>query len=228
MKPLISFIALAVALNVQSQTPPKVQIGLTLSPDIGFRTLQNNDGSSSSDLVIESRNQFEVPKISYTMGVNARINFTQKFGLETGIHYSNKGYGLNYEGFVFEGDITWGECLSYRYNYHYIDVPIKANFTFGNKKLKFIAGAGLTANFFLHETIVQSYQDQTHKQSSEANNNSFNLSPTVSFGIDYQISDKLHLRLEPTFKYQALKLIDAPVTGHLYTTGIHTTCYWGF
>lgn len=37
----------------------------------------------------------------------------------------------------------------------------------------------------------------------------------------------MNLRIEPTFSYGLLKIIDAPVTGYLYSGGINIGYYFG-
>ena len=70
----------------------RLQFGLNISPDYSFRTLKNNDGSASSNIVIQSRNNNEIYKLGFTMGLNVRFDCSQSIGLETGIQFSNKGY----------------------------------------------------------------------------------------------------------------------------------------
>jgi hypothetical protein len=49
----------------------------------------------------------------------------------------------------------------------------------------------------------------------------------MSVGIDYRINEKMNLRIEPTFRYGVLKIIDTPVTGYLYSGGINVVYYYG-
>ena len=57
--------------------------------------------------------------------------------------------------------------------------------------------------------------------------NKVNISPSVSAGIDYRINDRHHLRIEPTFRYGVLKIIDEPITGYLYSGGLNIGYYFG-
>ncbi len=70
----------------------RVQIGINISPDICFRTLKNNDGSSRSDIFMKLSNENETVKVGYTAGLNVCLNIKKFVGIETGIQYSNKGY----------------------------------------------------------------------------------------------------------------------------------------
>ena len=113
----------------------RVQIGINFSPDFCFRTLKNNDGSSSSDQVIDQRNEGETVKSGYTAGLNVCFSIKKFLGLETGIQYSNKGYQTQKQDLFFAqaepGLPTQSKLI---YDFHCIDISVKANFTFGKKK----------------------------------------------------------------------------------------------
>ena len=104
MKQLLILATTLVSLTVLGQgTNPtqKILIGFNFSPDFSSRTLKNNDGSSSSDLVIKSRKDIEIAKFGYTTGLNVCFNFSQLVGFETGIQFSNKGYKTKDQDLVY-------------------------------------------------------------------------------------------------------------------------------
>ncbi len=247
------FLFLSIGTTVFAQEQPtaipnndfkKIQIGINVSPDYCFRTLKNNNGSSSADAVIEMRNKYEAAKPGFTAGLNFVFNLKQKFGIEMGIQFSNKGYKETIDNLTFGSAIdprrgfvysTTGKPLTeiiFTYNDYYIDVPVKANFVFGKKKLRAIASLGIVANFFIEETIIttKKYADGTkdnNSQKSTDDYNKFNLSPMVSFGVDWKLSSKSSLRIEPVFRYGVLKIIDTPVTAYLWNTGLNIAYYFG-
>lgn len=45
-------------------------------------------------------------------------------------------------------------------------------------------------------------------------------------GIDWQMCNKFNLRVEPTFRYGLLKIIDEPITAYLWSCGLSFTCYF--
>lgn len=113
----------------------RIQIGINFSPDICFRTIKNNDGSSFSELVVEQRNIRETVKFGYSTGFNICYNIKKFVGLETGIQYSNKGYKTKKQDLIFgPSDPSLPNQSELIYNYHYIDIPIKVNFTIGKKE----------------------------------------------------------------------------------------------
>ncbi len=115
------------------------------------------------------------------------------------------------------------------FNFHYIDIPVKATFTFGTNPLRFFTSLGATANIFLKETETEIlvYSDRTDRKTWRTNYdyNKATISPTIGIGIDYKLNSSMHLRLEPTFRYSALKLIDAPLTTYLYSGGLVISYY---
>ncbi|MBK7468092.1 MAG: PorT family protein [Saprospiraceae bacterium] len=210
----------------------KVQIGINISPDICFRTLKNNDGSSTSNIVMKLNNENETVKVGYTAGLNVCFNIKKFVGIETGIQYSNKGYQTKMKDLIFgQPDPLAPNKAKFIYNFHYIDIPVKANFTIGKKKVRFFTSVGLTTNIFIKETqtSVLVYSDRTDRKTNPTNfdYNRVNISPTISVGIDYKINSKMNLRVEPTFRYGVLKIIDAPVTGYLYSGGLNISYYFG-
>jgi hypothetical protein len=210
----------------------RVQIGINLSPDICFRKLENNDGSSMSDVLINIFDESQIFKIGYTAGLNVCYNLKKNVSIETGLHYSNKGYQTKMQSLSFGTiDPSIPNQSKFVYNFYYIDIPVKANFTIGKKKLRFFTSVGLTTNIFIKETVtsVLIYSNRTDRKANPSafNYNNLNLSPTVSIGIDYKINSKMNLRIEPTFRYGLLTIIDSPITGYLYSGGLNIAYCFG-
>ncbi|MCX7743653.1 MAG: PorT family protein [Flavobacteriales bacterium] len=214
----------------------RVQLGINLSPDVCYRTLKNMDGDEETDLNISSHNSIEIPKISFTGGVNVGLHFTRFFGIETGIHYSDKGYQtkiLNMTPPPGGGiDPTAYEKVRYNYHFHYIDIPLKFFFTVGKRKVRFLISGGIITNVFIKETqtISKFYMNyiETETTDTEFDYKRINLSPMLGLGIDYRITQRMNLRIEPVFRYGILKIIDAPITGYLYNVGLNIGYYVGF
>lgn len=214
---------------------PRIQLGINLSPDVCYRTLKNMDGEYDTDLNIITHNSIEIPKIGFTGGINVAINFTRFFGIETGIHYSDKGYQTKVLELTPPGggpDPSAPDKIRYNYHFHYIDIPLKFYFTVGKKKVRFLATGGITTNIFIDETqtITRFYTTRTESETTdtEFDYNRINLSPTIGLGIDYKINQRMNLRIEPVFRYGILKIIDAPMTGYLYNAGLNIGYYVGF
>lgn len=210
-------------------------IGFNFSPDYSFRTLKNNDGSSSSDLVIKSRNDIEIAKFGYTTGLTIFFNVTQKIGLETGIQYSNKGFKTKNQDLIYiplPPNPSLPTKLKINYAYNYIGFPIKAKFTSGKTKLLFIASAGFTTNFLLNvkQTNYFEYADGKKEKKTESTTSDFNkvdITPMISTGFEYKVSNKIHFIAEPTFRFGLLKTKDTPVSEKLWNFGLNIGFYHG-
>lgn len=222
----------------------RLLFGVNISPDYCYRTLKGDDRSSSIALIIDMQNKNEEPKIGYTAGLNLCYNKSKHLGIELGVQYSNKGYASK------KSDLTFGDIIDprfgfvystnssspptkakYFYNHIYIDIPVRAIFSFGEKRIHFITSIGVATNILLKATTtsVLEYENGDTKQETHDqryNFNSLNISPTISVGIDCKISNKINLRVEPTLRYGLLKIIDAPISAYLWSGGLNLTCYY--
>jgi len=210
----------------------KIQVGINISPDLCFRILKNNDGSSSSENIVHFRDSIETIKMGYTTGLNVCFNLNKTIGLETGIQYSDKGYQTIVTEFVsIQPDPNIPEKVRFIYHFHYIDIPLKANFTLGNKKVRFLTSIGIVSNIFIKETQTEIlyFTDRKEKEKDPTGYeyNKINLSAAISAGIDYKINSRMNLRIEPIFRYGILKINDTPVTGYLWNAGLNIGYYFG-
>ena len=211
----------------------KLSIGFNFSPDYNFRALKNNDGSSSSDIIIKTRNDAEIGKFGYTTGFNICFSLAKMIRFETGIQYSNKGYQTKKQDLIYQQPNPGLPVRSkFIYNYGYIDIPFALNFTMGKSKARFVSSAGFTTNFLIKETqtnILEYANGKSDKKKQPAtfDYKKVDISPLISIGIDYKINDKMVLRATPTFRYGVLKIIDTPVTEYLWNAGIDIGFYYG-
>lgn len=213
----------------------RFQFGVSFSPDVCYRTLKNTDGSSTSDAIITLRNDMETIKFGYTTGMNLQYNLNRFFGLAFGIHYANKGYQDKKQDVVpptSQPDPSLPEQFKFIQNFHTLDLPLKLNFTLGKNKLRFTTGIGAAMNYLLKEsqTSIMYFSDRTTRDSTPTGYNykKLNISPFLSFGIDYQINSTMNLRIEPTLRYGTKQIIDAPITAFVFNAGLNVGYYIGF
>ncbi len=213
----------------------RFQIGFSFSPDACYRTLKNTDGSESSDFVIDIRNDMETITFGYTSGVNFQYNLNRFLGLVLGIQYANKGYQDKKQDVVpptSQPDPSLPKQFKFIQNFKTLDLPVKLNFTVGKNKFRFTTGIGAAANYLMKEsqTSVMYYADRTTRNTGPSgfDYKKWNLSPFISVGIDYQIAQNMNLRVEPTVRYGIMQIIDAPVTGYLFSAGLNVSYYIRF
>jgi hypothetical protein len=233
---LVTFILSASVSFGQSKTTSSenaykgFQLGLNASPDFCYRTLQNNSEDPSLDGLINMRNEKEGILLSYSSGISAAYQFNQCFGIETGLSYAVRGLQSKKTASISPPDPAVPEYFKHMYYFHFIDIPLKANFIFGENKLRFIASVGVTTNIFLKETAttILFFDTHTDKHTFESTDpyRTLNFSPTLSAGIDWNFRPNVNLRVEPSFQFSALKIIDTPVSGRLYSAGLKMSMYY--
>jgi hypothetical protein len=236
----ITFFLLLISISARAQEPGfnRFFIAPTASINYCYRTLVNNIGADKSVLLM--MNKGLVPKFAMNMGVNACYAISRHVGVETGIQYANKGYRTSSMPFGFADDpnqTLFGRSV---YSYHYLDIPVKANFTFGQKRVRFAADAGLMASIFIFQTttaVVTNPEGNVERHTSRRDNNGadavllgringFNWSPLVGVGVDIKINDKMNLRIEPTYYYGMKQIINSePIAEKLWSGGINATYY---
>lgn len=222
----------------------RLLIGVNISPDYCYRVL-NSSSEGSAAIITGLRNDQEEPKFGYTLGINVTYNINRHFGFEAGIQYSNKGYAnkelvLTYGDFI---DPRYGftyttsngsptpSKIKFLFNHIYLDLPLRAVYSVGKKRLRFLASMGLTTNIFLKATttIVGKYENGDNSRKTQDQPYKYkiiNLSPSISLGADYKISKKINLRAEPTFRYGLLTIFDAPIDSYLWNAGLNISCFY--
>lgn len=215
---------------------PKLQFGINFSPDVNYRRLYANDKTSTTDFVVNYRNENEFAKLSFSTGFNLSYQINSFFGIETGVQYANKGYTAFNLGLAFEprdsNDPGIPLDIISVYSYHFFDFPLRVNFTIGKKDVRFFSSVGLIFNgiFGTTRTDFLTFSDKTSKRKFKIDEgfNRFNVSSLISLGIDYRLTEKTNLRLEPTVRYGLFPIINAPLSEHLYSVGLNFGYYFGF
>lgn len=223
------------------KNPSKWQVGINGSADFCYRTLKS-DGSEFANQLTASYNNSDKPKAGYTTGISGVYNFNKTIGLQFGCLFSDKGFATKpidlavaagtppRRGFVYT-NYTSVTSVQYTYHYYYLDIPLRINFFAGKRKLRFIGSAGIIANIFLKEatTAYLTYANGGHgleKGNDVTNYNRINLSPMVSAGMNYRLTNKISLRLESFSSYGILKITDSLVNAYLWNAGINIGCYF--
>lgn len=210
----------------------KIALGFNFSPDYTNRTLKNNNGGASADMVINSRENTEIGKFGYTTGITISTQSGGHFSFESGLQFSNKGYRTKELEITSPfPDPNLPEKSAFKHNYYYIDIPFRVNFMAGKEKIKFIGATGIAVNFLVSskDKITLIYRDgrtETRRGPAEPDYRNFNISPFISLGIQSQISTNAFIRIEPTFRYGLLKNMDTPVTEYIWNAGLNIGCYY--
>lgn len=224
---LLTFSAIAQAQNSNS----KWQIGLNISPDICYRQIFATEGNENNftTTIINLRNSSEKPKLSYSGGLSVVYQYNPKLSFQAGLNYANVGYKSEIAGFIGPVEEDFPLSAKYIYNFLYLEVPTKVNFIFGENRLQYTVGAGLSSAYLMEtkNTVVSYYADSTIRKhiQNQVPYKPFNLFATLNVGLLYQLSNKWQLKFEPTFRYGLLRTSDTPVSGRLYNFGLSSGIY---
>jgi len=206
--------------------------GINFTPEFCSRMYNNTDGSQSTDETIKLFNELHVPKFGFKTGINFLIDLNKLLSLETGLHYSNQGFGvkkIDLSSPITSSPIAARGLLSA----HYAEIPLKINFNISHKKTRYFLSIGATSSFLVQTkyTTIYYYQNEQKKRISQETNgdiNKFSISPTFGFGADFYLNDKSRLRVEPTFKFGLIPFLNGTqFNAYLWSSGINVCYYLG-
>lgn len=244
MKQVLFFFFVLTSISSYGQETPasdfkRFQIGVNFSPDVAYRLLAVEKGANIPPSFAKNFDTLEIPKFGYTGGITFCYNIKSFVGIEVGVQYSNKGYQSKKQNLLDSMSLNNHGQLElfyisskYAYNFHYIDIPVKVNFTVGKKKVRFFSSVGLVTNILVKATYTSIIEKGSNTKTSTTDKfpvdfNRVNFSPMLSLGIDYKINDRMNLRVEPTFRFGVLKHTNTPAYNYLYSGGINLAYYFG-
>lgn len=118
-------------------------------------------------------------------------------------------------------DSPASEFLFTRYQ-EYLEIPIVAKFIIVDRKFGVNLLGGVSSNFLVNNYNVSDNSD-LEKNYVTQNVNTVNLSSTLGIGLNYDISSRINMSIEPQFKYFLSKQINTDKYDiHPYTIGIFT------
>ncbi|WP_340201193.1 outer membrane beta-barrel protein [Ascidiimonas sp. W6] len=104
----------------------------------------------------------------------------------------------------------------------YLEVPLELKYRLIDRKLGIHIIGGFSS-LFLTDNAISVASDDLVTNIGEANNlNNTSFSTNIGFGLDYKLSDKILLNLEPIFKYQLNTFSNEDGGFRPYTIGVYT------
>lgn len=192
-----------------------------------YRKLSSGSKGGDVNDFITLRNETEVPKWSYSGALFGGYTFNRYLGLELGVGFANRGFTMEEVSITtIDAPEGTGEFTDVIWNDYYLDVPLRCNLRLGKGRLQFLTGAGITTGFFITETyqfkdeiaadntITSPYPDLYQK---------VNIFPSFYVGGEWNLAQKMMLRLELGFQYGLVQLSDTPVTTRLYNGSLNVS-----
>lgn len=118
------------------------------------------------------------------------------------------------ENTVFEG------AMNQRFGY--VEVPLEVKYRMLDKKLGVNLIGGVSSLLLTNNNITLESSGLVTEMGEANNLNSFNISTNIGLGVDYQMTDKLRLNVEPMFKYQLNTFSNDAGGFRPYSLGVYT------
>ncbi len=172
------------------------------------------------------------PDFGYTTGLNLNYQFNAWLGLEAGLHFANKGYKSSW---IPSTNIQGARLGEARYfdHFYYLDIPLSAKFYILQNRLRLFATAGLSPSIYLDYNYFDEFkydngEEETYKSESSMSANTINLVMLAGLGIDYRISDKISLHLEPIYRRSLMPINSDAMEYYLWSIGVNAGVYYRF
>lgn len=202
--------------------------GISLSPEIAFRTLKIGDSPNYSlEDLKKTRDSSEIPCLSGSAGLFYEYRINHRHAVKAGLHYSLKGVKSRDIGmgpdYVYPGYGSYFEKFIYSHQYHYIGIPISESYYFLNKsKIQAFFSLGLSLDFLYYRITMNNYKVYNADEETVYDKeligrenpsayNRFNPSLMLSTGIDWKCGKRSTLRIEPIFRGSTRPLLDPEV-----------------
>ncbi|NAS10921.1 outer membrane beta-barrel protein [Poritiphilus flavus] len=180
-----------------------------------------------------------IHKVDYGYDTND-VSFTSSLSASANTQINNIDYTRSSKNLVVESSASGQPSAEFALNsaevaaldpsrdgimvqqFGYLEVPLELNYALVDKKFG-VNVIGGVSSLFLVDNSVSLEADGGSTQMGEANNiNSLNFSTNIGFGLNYQVSPKMQVNVEPMFKYQLNTFSDSAGNFQPFTVGVYS------
>jgi hypothetical protein len=194
--------------NEDTSTYTKFDVGFSLSPDYSYRFLK---ADASSQWLVDGYDSLEYSRVGYSLGLNGVFHYNSKLDFLLGAYFSDKGEKTKKE--------NTPSLNNYTNHYYYLDIPIRANYYFLEKKLRCYASLGLSPSVFLNHTIISKVEGNTSDIRIVDNSmiSSINLTALAGAGFDINLTNRWYFKFECLYKQSITSISNnTPVKKYFY------------
>ncbi|MDP4224638.1 MAG: outer membrane beta-barrel protein [Bacteroidota bacterium] len=114
-------------------------------------------------------------------------------------------------------------------NFSYLEMPVFLRYKLIDRTIGFNVIGGLSYNLLVNNTVNAHISGNNYSVGKTAGLNPFMVTSSFGMGMEYNISDKISLNLEPTFRYylNPFSMIQGPKT-HPYSFGVFSGLSYKF
>lgn len=230
---LTVFVLQSYSQTIDSISENKIYAGLNFSPDYSYRFLIADKDNPYYQSIAKRRDSLEIPKFGFTTGISILFEVNNRIMIDAGIQYANKGEKTKSYNIVIQDSdsIIAPETISATFNYYYLDIPIKVNYYFKKTNPKLFISGGISGNIFLNQKTTIKYMNSGQKEKFDGIKNysyDINFSGLAGLGVDFEIFEKMNLRIEPTFRCSLFQMGDNVAKQYLYSIGTNFGIYYIF
>lgn len=145
---------------------------------------------SSATIKIDGEKSDEIKMLpGLVVGAFSDINFTEKFGLETGLQFEQKGYKAEEE--------IYGKTATDKFTVNYLTIPVnlRLNLPVGENNLYFLAGPTFGIGLSAKEKVEYDGETETESIDFGDDGGLSRMNIGLLFGAGYELSGKLGLRV---------------------------------
>jgi len=228
MTRLISFASSMLIILLTHGQEKRFFIGIQASPDLAYRSLELVDRNPSSEVIIEARNDREVPRLGFSGNLIAGYVLSERFSIEAGSGYALRGWELDLStltfgdmidprrGFIYNTNDVVG---SVREEFHYLTIPVRGTCTLGRGRFRFISGLGISIDL-LQKAQRVSILNGERLTYERLGVEEVDLTAIASAGAVLRLGSNGSLRLEPTVRHGLLPVSSTSVATRLWSAGI--------
>ena len=172
-------------------------------------------------------------KLNHHFNISYNHALQEKLWLKIGLGFSSMGYKTEKIELIFGNQIdSMGnfdpnipgefESAQFKYNYHFLEIPIALRYEFSQKKLKPFLELGISTQYYL-QSVYKSFLDgqkRSKEKIREENISQIQFAPTVAFGFSYAFNEKWELLVQPNFRYNLTKKFNVTSYQHLWSGGL--------
>jgi len=199
--------------------------GIGISPEVSTRNLVKTDFVPGIDEFIDESNSLNESILGFTAEAFFVKPFARRMYFETGLSLSRDGYNsflkdLSYESLLALGLVNSEDPgfestqeIETQNRFLSVGIPLRLAYVSDGDKLRFTWAFGITPEYILESSSTRIYRFETGTEQSfdtdfESDPADFNLTASVSAGVELAIDRYSALRIEPIVRYGAIPTFD--------------------
>lgn len=235
--------------------------GIKFGPHVGSKIfLAQNDDPITPPAWYPLRNKYLVDSLRKTdkykvgFGGGVQLGFTtfSKWYFSVGAEYRENGYRRRVSGYKFRDSVRYlgtiestfdnsqGNFLTYRFRYHYIQVPVMVHYSLNTRDRQYddlnsfisfgIAPAWLIRNNYFTRIYGWSINEETTFTGEDVQyiNNTFGMNVMLGARFQYKALDPLYFTAEPMLNFSVMSQIGGGLAMYPLSLGVQAGLHYSF